>query len=61
MAVDCIDYWYNEKLRLGALLERYEVKGDISSWNELYPAYVTACDEYRNAVFDTAPFTGVMF
>lgn len=61
MSFSSIDFWYTEKERLGALLERYEAARDSFSWDEVYPAYKTACDEYRAAVLAHAPFTGVMF
>lgn len=52
------EYWANEVKRLGKLLDRAESAHDSFTYNELYPAYLTAQDEYRNAVLENAPFTG---
>ncbi len=61
MSFSSIDYWYTEKERLGSLLEKYEAAHDSFSWDDIYPKYQKACEEYRKAVLIHAPFTGVMF
>lgn len=52
------EYWANEVKRLGELLDRAEAAHDSFTFDELYPAYVTAQDEYRQAVLEQCPFTG---
>lgn len=52
------EYWANEVKRLGELLDRAEAAHDTFTFDELYPAYVTAKDEYRQAVLEQCPFTG---
>lgn len=53
-----IEYWANEVERLGRLLDKAEAAHDSFTFDELFPAYETAQDEYRQAVLSECPFTG---
>lgn len=56
-----LEFWRAEKERLGELLDRAEAAHDSFTFDDIFPRYKKACDEYRQCVLSEAPFTGCMF
>lgn len=53
-----LEFWRAEKERLGELLDRAEAAHDSFTFDDNFPAYQKACEEYRNCVLSEAPFIG---
>lgn len=56
-----LEYWRSERERLSALLDRAEAAHDSFTFDDIFPAYQKACEEYCQCVLSEAPFTGCMF